>query len=643
VRVGADREDGVQAFAVDTRSEPWAPLTGRLRYRLRLVFPELPIAQGEFRLYVFLGDETALHLHDLRIIKPGFTIVAPDYAVGLLRPRHVWTVPQEEPVEEIPAGRPGRRLIAPVRTRARASEAGSSGIRLPLLRWLRWRRAIPAEETREVSGLARAAEALSGVEIWVIVRDESALPWPASRFPVPGPGRVLVAGGAAPGPGAAHTLREWQAAGRPPEGGAASSTAGVVALAFRTVDFPPLPGETVCGFIDRLTGAGVAKGRDPAFGAFVFDDPSGRERPELTRHIPAGARRLLDVGCGAGGSSAGIKSRVADLRAVGIESDRAAAGRARGLLDEILVGDAPRVLEDLAREGRRFDAFLFADVLEHLEDPVRALSVARSLAEPGATLVASVPNAGHLSLVRDLVLGRFDPVPAGLADAGHLRWFTKGSLADALEEAGWRVVSLESWPGAAAPESAGFLAGLERWPGLDSESLRTYQWIAVARPASVRVGNSPDVPRKSLCEPPPDPESARAENQDLLLFSLDAPLSQELHSGPGTVSANGSRRPGRIVRCLRVHRRRSCRRVSDRPPERGPPRHLPRLPAAGNCRFDFEAFVRREATPSVSRLSGDGGAQHLRYDSRRSEPLPPGSRPREAPSRSPRRARISSS
>jgi lipopolysaccharide transport system ATP-binding protein len=105
VRVGADREDGIQAFAVDTRGESWAPLTGRRRYRLRLVFPELPIAQGEFRLYVFLGDETALHLHDLRIVKPGFTVVASDYAVGLLRPRHVWTVAEDEPVEEMPAGR----------------------------------------------------------------------------------------------------------------------------------------------------------------------------------------------------------------------------------------------------------------------------------------------------------------------------------------------------------------------------------------------------------------------------------------------------------------------------------------------------------------------------------------------------------
>jgi lipopolysaccharide transport system ATP-binding protein len=92
VRIGADREDGVQAFAVDTRGEPWAPLTGRSRYRLRLLLPDLPISHGEFRLYTFLGDETALHLHDLKIASPGFTVVAPEYSVGIVRPPHLWTL-----------------------------------------------------------------------------------------------------------------------------------------------------------------------------------------------------------------------------------------------------------------------------------------------------------------------------------------------------------------------------------------------------------------------------------------------------------------------------------------------------------------------------------------------------------------------
>ena len=99
VRVGVDREDGVQILAADTRHEPWAPLTGRNRYRLRLVLPELPVAQGEFRIYVFLGDESALHVHDVRILRPGFSVVSPEYVVGLLRPRHRWIVPE-------PAGEP---------------------------------------------------------------------------------------------------------------------------------------------------------------------------------------------------------------------------------------------------------------------------------------------------------------------------------------------------------------------------------------------------------------------------------------------------------------------------------------------------------------------------------------------------------
>jgi lipopolysaccharide transport system ATP-binding protein len=95
VRIGVDREDGVQIFAVDTRQQPWAPLTGRRRHRVRLVCPELPLAQGDFHVFVYLGDEKALHVHDARILKPGFSVVSSEYVVGLLSPRHVWMVPGE--------------------------------------------------------------------------------------------------------------------------------------------------------------------------------------------------------------------------------------------------------------------------------------------------------------------------------------------------------------------------------------------------------------------------------------------------------------------------------------------------------------------------------------------------------------------
>jgi lipopolysaccharide transport system ATP-binding protein len=92
VRVGVDREDGVQVLAVDTRREAWAPLTGGKAYRVRLLLPDLQVAQGDFRIYVYLGDEKALHVHDTRILRPALSVRSPDYVVGLLRPRHVWTV-----------------------------------------------------------------------------------------------------------------------------------------------------------------------------------------------------------------------------------------------------------------------------------------------------------------------------------------------------------------------------------------------------------------------------------------------------------------------------------------------------------------------------------------------------------------------
>ena len=191
VRVGADREDGVQAFAVDTRSGPWAPLTGRSTYRLRLLFPELPIAQGEFRLYAFLGDETALHLHDLRVLKPGFTVLAPEYAVGMLRPRHVWSVEPDAPTFRRP---PSRRREFPFPTSGASHLTTGLGfvldtgaLDIPAQEtvapeygaWfsrLRWRRAVEPALVREVRSGQRADAAFRGADSWVVVRDPGAVP-----------------------------------------------------------------------------------------------------------------------------------------------------------------------------------------------------------------------------------------------------------------------------------------------------------------------------------------------------------------------------------------------------------------------------------------------------------------------------------
>ena len=337
------------------------------------------------------------------------------------------------------------------------------GTRLARLRWMR---AAGADATRVADWRPedRAEQALAAADRWVFIPDASALPLP----PVEGT--------------VSHTLRELEtAAGADPGPGSVpgSFPRSPAAFAFCPADLPASEGETIKSYFQRLLT------RNPPLyvpiPAFVVGDGSETERPEVVDRLPQGAARILDLGCGAGGLGL-ARPRRPGWRLTGIERDsvRAARARSRGGYERVLEGDLSWVLPELAAEGSRFDAFVFADVLEHLEEPAAALAAARELASPGAGLLAVVPNVGHLSVVRDLLLGRHDPVPAGLCDAGHLRWFTKDFLAETIAEAGWTVATIDGLPGAPPPDPGPFRGLAEDWPEADPESLDTYQWIATA-------------------------------------------------------------------------------------------------------------------------------------------------------------------
>ena len=349
---------------------------------------------------------------------------------------------------------------------------------------LRWKRRFPHRCAVELSPTARAGNAFAAARNWVVISDETALPAPGAEVST-APGRVLLASPLSPAvPPIVHTLRELEEAPEAAGPKGLDPEESSPAIAFRAADFPPLDAETVEDYVSRLGSPPTPRAFAAGFGAVVFEDSPGGDRADVTRRFPPGIRRLLDVGCGPGLAAAALCRSRPGLTATGIERDAKAAALARHRLADVREGDAVTALARLAEAGERFDALLFADVLEHFDDPIGVLGLARKLALPEATLVASVPNVGHLSLVRDLLLGRFDPLPAGLADAGHLRWFTRTSLAEALDEAGWKDVTIEPAAGVPAPEADEFLRRAEAWTGADRESLMTYQWIAVARPGS---------------------------------------------------------------------------------------------------------------------------------------------------------------
>lgn len=217
-------------------------------------------------------------------------------------------------------------------------------------------------------------------------------------------------------------------------------------------------------------------------------------REEILERIPPGAARLLDVGCGGGETAAEAKRRRRGLRAEGVDREGGPAEGSRPLLDAFHPGDALDVLRALAGRGERFDVVVLADVLEHCEDPFAVTEAARALCGPAATVIVSVPNAAAAPVVEDLVSGRFDPVGAGPEDAGHLRWFTRRSLRELLEESGFRVASIEGMP---LPRDTGFPALLGRaGVAFDPAELLAVQWIAVAVLAGEPAGSRQDPERE---------------------------------------------------------------------------------------------------------------------------------------------------
>jgi methionine biosynthesis protein MetW len=154
--------------------------------------------------------------------------------------------------------------------------------------------------------------------------------------------------------------------------------------------------------------------------------------------LPKGAR-VLDIGCGTGVISALIKGlSECDLTAIEPDAERVVLARRRGL--KVIEG---YLTENLAAELGRFDAVVFADVLEHLANPAAVIACASSLLVPGGFVVASVPNVAHWTLRLDLLRGRFEYEDCGIMDATHLRWFTHESIRAFFERLGFDVLLID--------------------------------------------------------------------------------------------------------------------------------------------------------------------------------------------------------
>ncbi|MCM3875321.1 MAG: class I SAM-dependent methyltransferase [Thermoanaerobaculia bacterium] len=196
---------------------------------------------------------------------------------------------------------------------------------------------------------------------------------------------------------------------------------------------------------------------------------------------------VLDLGFGAGLLARRIRQACRYL--AGVELDPEAAQEGARYFDQPLIGD---LLEGISGPWREpFDVIVAGDVLEHLPRPELLLSAMRPLLKTDGVLLLSLPNVANATVRFSLLFGRFTYAPRGILDRTHMRFFTRATGRDLLEENGFRVVSIDATamplelavpalgrPPFAGPARAAALSAARLWP-----TLLGYQFVYEARPA----------------------------------------------------------------------------------------------------------------------------------------------------------------
>lgn len=122
-----------------------------------------------------------------------------------------------------------------------------------------------------------------------------------------------------------------------------------------------------------------------------------------------------------------------------VEIDEQAGKQALKYGEDLLVDDIETYSWLKRFEGIRFDYITFADVLEHLRDPEQVLIRAKGLLRQDGSILFSVPNLGHNSVLINLMNHEFEYTKVGLLDNTHIHFFTKNSIENAMNRTGLTV------------------------------------------------------------------------------------------------------------------------------------------------------------------------------------------------------------
>lgn len=204
-------------------------------------------------------------------------------------------------------------------------------------------------------------------------------------------------------------------------------------------------------------------------------------RLDLFSLVEGERNRVLELGCGLGKTGALLKKQGKAVEVVGIELNPDIAKSAEANIDEVICGDIERL--ELKFSEASFDYVVAGDILEHLIDPWSVLRRLRPFVKADGAIIASIPNIRNWRIIADLMLrGDWRYCDEGLLDRTHLRFFTRSTIVDLMQQTGYEIELIcPAFRYAPASKSA----VVNRLSGGILEPFITRQYLARARRSAI--------------------------------------------------------------------------------------------------------------------------------------------------------------
>jgi SAM-dependent methyltransferase len=160
--------------------------------------------------------------------------------------------------------------------------------------------------------------------------------------------------------------------------------------------------------------------------------------PGVLARLPADGTgtRLLDAGCGNGYLAGKLLERGYEVTGVDLSSEGVEIARRMYSAGRFEVGSVEEdLLERLA--AKPFDVVVSTEVIEHLYSPAGFAQACFGALRPGGVIVLTTPDHNWIKNVLIAATGRFDQHVDPNFEGGHIKFFSRKTLAQLLGGAGF--------------------------------------------------------------------------------------------------------------------------------------------------------------------------------------------------------------